>query len=69
MSNEQKDPISVAEVKSSPDKLKWEKAMESEMKSPRLNEVVQFESVRCLLALGEQHKIYFNQMDVFPAEN
>ena len=39
VSNEQRDPVSVAEVKSSPDKLKWEKAMEIEMKSLQLNGV------------------------------
>jgi len=39
MSNEPKDPISAAEVKSSPDKLKWEKMMGFEMKSLHLNEV------------------------------
>jgi len=69
MSNELKDPISVAEVKSSPDKLKWEKAIESEMKSLCLNEMVWFESVGCLLALGAQHKLYLNQMDASTAEN
>jgi len=37
--NEQKDPTSEAEVKSSPDSLKWEKAIESEMKSLHSNGV------------------------------
>jgi len=33
VSDEQKDPVSVAEARASPDGLQWEKAMESEMKS------------------------------------
>lgn len=37
-STEQKDPSSVAEVKSAADKVKWEKAMEAEMESLRSNE-------------------------------
>ena len=120
VSDEQKDPISVAEVKSSPDKLK---TMESKMKSlclngiwelvePPLNRrivgskwifkqkvdatgslerykvrlvtqgctqmfeldneetfspVDRFESVRCLLALGAQHKLHLHQMDISTA--
>ena len=123
VSNEQRDPVSVAEVKSSPDKLKWEKAMEIEMKSLQLNgvwelvepplnrkiigskwifkrkvdadgilecykarlvaqgctqkcgldyeetfsPVVRFESIRCLLAMGTQHKLCLHQMDVSTA--
>ena len=39
VSNEQRDPVSVTEVKSSINKLKWEKAMEIEMKSLQLNGV------------------------------
>jgi len=39
VSNEQKEPVSVAEARSSPEKLQWEKAMESEMKSLHLNGV------------------------------
>ena len=38
-STEQQDPSSVADVKSSPDKVKWEKAMEKEMESLRANKV------------------------------
>ena len=37
--NEQPEPVSVTEVKSSPDKLKWERAMEAEMKSLETNKV------------------------------
>ena len=37
--NEQPEPVSVTEVKSSPDKLKWERAMEAEMKSLQTNKV------------------------------
>jgi len=39
VSDEQKDPVSVAEARASPDGLQWEKAMESEMKSLHLNGV------------------------------
>ena len=39
VSNEQKEPVSVAEVRASPDRLQWEKAMESEMKSLHFNGV------------------------------
>ena len=46
-SNEQQDPVSVTKVKSSPNKLKWEKAMEIEMKSLQLNGV--WELVELLL--------------------
>ena len=123
VSNEQRDPVSVTEVKSSTDKLKWEKAMEIEMKSLQLNgvwelvepppnrkiigskwifkrkvdadgilerykarlvaqgctqkfgldyeetfsPVVRFESIRCLLAMGTQHKLILYQMDVSTA--
>ena len=123
VSNEQRDPVSVAEVKSSPDKLKWKKAMEIEMKLLQLNgvwelvelpsnrkiigskwifkrkvdadgilecykarlvaqgctqkfgldyeetfsPVVHFESIRCLLAMGTQHKLCLHQMDVSTA--
>ena len=38
-STEQQDPSSVAEAKSAPDKVKWEKPMEREMKSLHSNEV------------------------------
>jgi len=38
-STEQQDPSSVAEAKSSPDKAKWEKAMEREMESLLSNDV------------------------------
>ena len=38
-STEQQDPSSVAEAKSSPDKAKWEKAMEGEMESLHSNDV------------------------------
>ena len=38
-STEQQDPSSVAEAKSTPDKDKWEKAMEREMESLHSNEV------------------------------
>ena len=38
-STEQQDPSSVAEARSAPDKVKWEKAMETEMKSLHSNEV------------------------------
>ena len=38
-STELQDPSSVAEARSAPDKVKWEKAMEREMKSLRSNEV------------------------------
>ena len=37
--NEQPEPVSVTEVKSSPDKLTWERAMEAEMKSLQTNKV------------------------------
>ena len=123
VSDEQQDPVSVTEVESSPDKLKWEKAMETEMKSLQSNgvwelvepppnrkiigskwifkrkvdadgilerykarlvaqgctqkfgldyeetfsPVVRFESIRCLLAMGTQHKLYLHQMDVSTA--
>jgi len=39
VSNEQKEPVSVAEARASSDRLQWEKAMESEMKSLHLNGV------------------------------
>ena len=38
-STEQQDSSSVAEARSTPDKVKWEKAMEREMKLLRSNEV------------------------------
>jgi len=39
VSDEQKDPVSVAEVRASPDRLQWEKAMESDFISLHLNGV------------------------------
>ena len=39
VSNEQQDSLSVTEVKSLPDKLKWEKTMETEMRPLQLNRV------------------------------
>ena len=39
LTNEQREPVSVAEARASPDGLQWEKAMESEMKSLHLNGV------------------------------
>ena len=38
-STEQQDPSSVAEARSAPDNVKWEKAMGREMKLLRSNEV------------------------------
>ena len=37
--NEQPEPVSVTKVKSSPDKLEWERAMEAEMKLLQTNGV------------------------------
>ena len=39
VSTEQQDPSSVAEDKSTPDEIKWEKAMEREIESFHSNEV------------------------------
>ena len=120
---EHTDPSSVSEVRSAPDRLKWENAMETEMRSLLANKVwelvepppnrkiigskwvfkwmidanetvdhykarlvaqgctqtfgpdyeetfspiVQFESIRFLLAVGAQHKLQLYQMDVSTA--